>query len=1270
MKDDSIDSSKPTSKSEDSTTQSTSNESHDVKVDASRRVPSKPIQVAQQAEQPRETNGDARSDSEAETVVLPGKEDAPPGSSRKTIKHEGNNDAIADFTTSKEMTTNGTNHESKAEVKLSSKSKRTGQDTTIATEANNSSNLSSAKSTPGPDRAGSESAVSRAKQSHDSDAQGKDSSHRKRKARVDDQDEGVAKRRQKLDESTGSDRRDGRKASNVRSESPPTRQRNRTLSQSTNPAGVQKRRKPPPLHVASRHKGSEEPDGDSEDSGSVTHGPPHLRRLVSTDQSVLSPAKMPHKKLRDKNGRTWLARACAAAEVDSVVARLRERPEDLDIADNAGNTPLQIAALEGNHDIVKVLLDAGCDIRCRNIDMDTPLIDAVENGHLEVIRLLLKHGADPRAANAKGEEPLDLLDAEDENYRAIKDAIEKAKEKDKRRRPSEEQQALSRDGQSGKSPRESPSLQSARSPPPPLPTSRRRTARSEATRNDLLWVTPTPETLRERAGMGDSAGVNHILSMRPIGDIEAVLAAAKGGHEVCLELIIAMGKPKHDPEPLASYKTGYNTPMLAAIGRGNLRVIQLLLDQHDFNPTRRLYRNMTYHEIAKDRAGLDWQEEYDVLKTAYDKFKGRNSNGSSPNSSRTSQAQRDHKKSKTDHTSTSPLRPSKKLSQDAVKDGVSRKKLSTDMKISRPRQDKDREASESTQHGKRKHLRVPQKAASRDASVAVSDRETSPLAPTSDKKTNRSLSDAELHEKVAPKRKRLISGKALRDDQDKKRRETHVSAELSPSSQEHGKAKSASIALPVKVKREESKEGTKIGGLESAKKRTRPSASPSEGNSPNLRKSPDVSKKVKRPRLDPTNQSAPSSTSSGPARVANMASTSNSTSSNPASNAAAAPVAFMGASHAASGKDPKASAPSAETKSSPTNSKPSTAATEPKPSPTSEVQTKRPSSSSSAYPTENASHSEDREIEDTKPHSESPQTRKDKEAESSTESTNPERKESSSSDHWEKERLEREEAERVAREREKEREAERQRVEEAERKAKKEREEEARQEEARQEQARQEQARQEQARQEQARQEQAREEQAREEQAREEQAREEEEVRQQEEARRKEELRLEEEARQREEARKQEEARQEEARQEEARQEEARQAERQRAEQAKQQAERERLRKEEQERQERRRAEQEARERLARIRKQEEEERRRREILPNGLMKAVEMGPDAARQPIEIAKWLPLFTAATWKLDPECEEQARDEQWLTNLQAAPILGITDLDLSQCGCFHR
>ena len=112
----------------------------------------------------------------------------------------------------------------------------------------------------------------------------------------------------------------------------------------------------------------------------------------------------------------------------------------------------------------------------------------------------------------------------------------------------------------------------------------------------------------------------------------------------------------------------------------------------------------------------------------------------------------------------------------------------------------------------------------------------------------------------------------------------------------------------------------------------------------------------------------------------------------------------------------------------------------------------------------------------------------------------------------------------------------------------------------------------------------------------------------------------------------------------------------------KRRAEQERLRKEEQER---RRAEQEERDRLRRIRAQEEEEQQRRESLPNGLRRAAELSPDEARSYKEIVKWLPLHTVTTRELDPCCEEQAADERWLANIQVAPILAITDLDLSQC-----
>jgi ankyrin repeat protein len=77
----------------------------------------------------------------------------------------------------------------------------------------------------------------------------------------------------------------------------------------------------------------------------------------------------------------------------------------LNVPDNAGNTPLQIASLEGCAPIVKFLLEAAWEIDTKNIDNDTPLIDAVEIGHLEVIKLLLDAGANPRIVNAEGDEP-------------------------------------------------------------------------------------------------------------------------------------------------------------------------------------------------------------------------------------------------------------------------------------------------------------------------------------------------------------------------------------------------------------------------------------------------------------------------------------------------------------------------------------------------------------------------------------------------------------------------------------------------------------------------------------------------------------------------------------------------------------------------------------------------------------------------------------------------------------------------------------------------
>ncbi|KAJ5774351.1 hypothetical protein N7457_009247 [Penicillium paradoxum] len=420
-----------------------------------------------------------------------------------------------------------------------------------------------------------------------------------------------------------------RPPSNARSMSPnrPSHQRSASGSQYPN-----KKKAPTPLLTGfARHSSEDRQSTSSSQSSSPLPGA-HLRKLGSGAAASASPAKqMGPKKLRDKSGRTPLARACADRKHDQVMMRHAERPEDINIPDNAGNTPLQIASLAGEAEIVKFLLDAGCEINTKNIDRDTPLIDAVENGNVEVVKLLLDAGANPRTVNAEGDEPYELVPSEldDDEYEEMRKALADAKATLRPGRRSEEhtgpesKEPSSRRASAARgsaaSPRESPPM---RSPPPVGTSNRRKGGRSEATRNDLLWTKPTFENLREFAAKGDEAGVVSILNILQKADTASLIAAAKGGHHDVLSLLYAMGNADADPTPVRGQKPGYNTPMLAAIGRGNSAVIQLILNQPGFNPTRRLFEDRTYFELSQGRQGENWEDEHQILKDAYERFAG------------------------------------------------------------------------------------------------------------------------------------------------------------------------------------------------------------------------------------------------------------------------------------------------------------------------------------------------------------------------------------------------------------------------------------------------------------------------------------------------------------------------------------------------------------------------------------------------------------------------------------------------------------------------
>lgn len=1133
------------------------------------------------------SNGNAdndKSDSEAETVVLSGKEDDQGHKSKKAIKLEetggANNDAatrskndVIDQASNREHPTDGDFQKPSLKRKRTSVDHGSGDDS----QNGNSSNLSSTVSSPVQEARSSkatDTASNRSRSSPPLDdiAQAQDE-RRASKSRLESSNGPFHHRNVKSERgsepATGRKRRDTRSATHYdepthRSESPPSSNNNRanSIHSTLPPSSVIKRRKAPaPLHVERRRKASEDTHPDSDDDISIRGHQP-LNKLSSTDNSAMSPAKMvSHKKNRDRNGRTLLARACAQG-VKEAEQWLKDRPQDLDVPDNAGNTPLQIAALEGDIKVVQLLLDAGCDTTCKNIDKDTPLIDAIENGHLEVVRLLLKAGLDPRQTNAKGAEPIDLVPADDEDADEMRAALMASKkEKLISRRPSEDNRQHSTGSRdiemtagstSGASP-----VNSTRSPPPPGPGARRRTARSQPTDDALLWVNATPARLRDAAGKGDLTIVDHILKMRPQADTESLIAAARGGHDVVLGLMLAIAAPDPDPEPLRSgeYKPAYSTPMLAAIGRGNINIINLLVTQPGFDPTRRMFRGMTYHEIAKDRQGSEWQEEYDILKEAYNNYKHhgpRKSNNNSPRrvrSRRANSSKSASEPSSSPHDARKPRQPS--TLKEEPSDGT---KGDTTHKSAKPKFTENMKKQSSPAFG--------------------SDRDSEPLGPPKPKgregttSNDKYLLGNKRADSLKPKR-RLMSGNDFKSDQDVRRRAS-LAAEADPPRRKSGDS------IPSHEERHrrlsdtsESRSKARSETLanikeDQGKKRHRLSVSP-QARKIDLGAGPDAVVKKKRQRVNSQGSAVDQDRDrsfhpAAPVMVANMI-PSPSIVTSPTVPQGTAPVAFMGSNVSSPViRSPNAFQPPSAM-ISPVNSIDQALNRRPDQE---DLQTQKNDDGEKAQQ-EQTQHECERERE------------RERERQATEDGERAQRLED------EKRRQAAEEEERIAR-------AER---DEAERKMRIARVEEQARLEAQ-------------------------------------------------EAQRQ--LQLE---REREDARLAKQKREDELQQ--------------------RRLEQERLRKEEQER---KRREMEERENLRRVRQQEQEERQRLDALPNGLRRAAGLAPEIAKSPKEIKKWLPLRTVTTQEIIAGCDTHLVNERWIANIQAAPILAIKDLDLSQCKSSHH
>ena len=122
---------------------------------------------------------------------------------------------------------------------------------------------------------------------------------------------------------------------------------------------------------------------------------------------------------RDQHGATPLLRAIRNGQREVAVALLRAGA-DVDAADSAGMTPLQVAAGGPRPDttLVRVILDARPDLERPDIRRMTPLLRAALHNDTTVFRMLLERGADPCRRDEKGRTIVDLATREAPAVRA------------------------------------------------------------------------------------------------------------------------------------------------------------------------------------------------------------------------------------------------------------------------------------------------------------------------------------------------------------------------------------------------------------------------------------------------------------------------------------------------------------------------------------------------------------------------------------------------------------------------------------------------------------------------------------------------------------------------------------------------------------------------------------------------------------------------------------------------------------------------------------
>jgi hypothetical protein len=135
---------------------------------------------------------------------------------------------------------------------------------------------------------------------------------------------------------------------------------------------------------------------------------------VAFDQGfVITESKDDNRPGMDSSGRTafWYAvHDSATSEIDRLAV---QTPEDVDLADDAGETPLRVAVARKNSDLVGKLISLGADVNATDKHGDGPLWEAVRQAcfsqaslpTIEIVRALISAGANRDQIDSFGQTP-------------------------------------------------------------------------------------------------------------------------------------------------------------------------------------------------------------------------------------------------------------------------------------------------------------------------------------------------------------------------------------------------------------------------------------------------------------------------------------------------------------------------------------------------------------------------------------------------------------------------------------------------------------------------------------------------------------------------------------------------------------------------------------------------------------------------------------------------------------------------------------------------